>query len=211
MTVFLHIYEDDIKYFAIDKLNENLKTDVEAMDIDLTVFHSFPYATLQFNRVFIAENFPENNSHDTLLYAGNIFMHFNVMDIWNENYRVERVNVEGGVLNLKTNKEGSHNYDIFKERPNSLKSDKDFQFSLALMSLSDFDFSLHKELVQSAAKRHSLQKEFQLFLERLDNWNKNTGKQELTSALLANFSSTNVISLKVSRGADWVCRVRLAG
>ncbi|MCH2233488.1 MAG: AsmA-like C-terminal region-containing protein [Crocinitomicaceae bacterium] len=140
LTVILHIYEDDIKQFAIDKLNENLKTDVEVMDIDLTIFDSFPYATLQFNRVYIEEVFPEDNSHDTLFYAGNLYMHFNVMDLWNEDYNVERVNIENGLLNMKMNKEGANNFDILKSRKDSIKSDKDFQFSLELLHIEDFRF-----------------------------------------------------------------------
>ena len=137
VTVFLHIYEDDIKQFAIDKLNENLNTRVDVMDIDLTVFHSFPYATLQFNRVYIQDNFPDNSSSDTLFYADNLFMHFNVMNLINDDYTVERMSAENAVLNLKTNAKGDVNYNIVKKDSTQSQS-SNFDFSLELLSLKNF-------------------------------------------------------------------------
>ena len=78
VTVILHVYEDEIKQLAIDELNEHLKTKVDVQDIELSIFHDFPYASIQFKKVFVPDAFPEIESDDTLFYAEDMFFNFNV-------------------------------------------------------------------------------------------------------------------------------------
>ncbi len=142
VTVILYVYEDDIKQFAIEELNENLNTDIEVMDIELSVFHDFPYASLQFNKVFISDAFESYESEDTLLYAEQMFLNFSLLDIWNGDYKVKRLNLLNGELNLKTNSDGEINYDVLKKENDSIpKKESNFNFLLNLLTISDFDFN----------------------------------------------------------------------
>ena len=62
VTVLLHIYEDDIKQFAIDEINDHLKTDLEVQSIELSLFHDFPRASLEFKNVLIRDAFEKQES-----------------------------------------------------------------------------------------------------------------------------------------------------
>ena len=42
ITVIIHIYEDDIKQYAISELNSHLKTDVQVRNMEVSIFHDFP-------------------------------------------------------------------------------------------------------------------------------------------------------------------------
>lgn len=140
ITVLLYIYEDDIKQYAIDEINNHLKTDIEVKDIELSLFHDFPYASLQFEEVFISDAFEERESDDTLLYAENMFFNFSILDIWNGDYKVKRIRAENGQLNLKTDENGDFNYGIVREKEER-DSASNFKFMLELLKLNNIHFN----------------------------------------------------------------------
>ncbi|MEO9533746.1 MAG: AsmA-like C-terminal region-containing protein [Crocinitomicaceae bacterium] len=140
VTIILNVYEDDIKQYAIDELNEHLKTKVEVEDIELSIFHDFPSASIQFQKVFIPDAFPEIESDDTLFYAEDMFFNFNIMDIYSGNYEVKRISVHEGCLQMKTAENGERNYEILKEKESSSDDDK-FSFMLDLLAVENFKYS----------------------------------------------------------------------
>src|SRR5687768_9555989 len=78
VTVILHVYEDDIKQYAIDEINSHLKTDIEVRNIELSIFHDFPRASLEFNHVLIRDAFEDGSNDDTLLFSKRLFCTFNL-------------------------------------------------------------------------------------------------------------------------------------
>jgi hypothetical protein len=141
VTVILYVYEDEIKQYAIDELNEHLKTDVDVQNIELSFFHEFPYASIEFQRVFIPDAYPKIESEDTLFYADRMFFNFNIMDIYSGDYKVKRMSVHQGKLDLKTSAEGETNYDIIERRKDKKSKSKNFQFLLELLSVDQIDFN----------------------------------------------------------------------
>lgn len=139
VTVIFYVYEDEIKQYAIDELNEYLTTPVEVEDIELSFFHSFPSASIEFKNVFIADAYPELVSDDTLFHAQSMFFNFNIMDIYSGDYNVNRISIHDGGLQLKTTEDGQNNFNILK--PNDQKDDDDnFEFLLELLELENFRF-----------------------------------------------------------------------
>jgi hypothetical protein len=139
LTVILHVYEDDIKQYAIDELNEHLKTKVDVQDIELSIFHDFPYASIQFNKVFIPDAFPEIESDDTLFYAERMFFNFNLNDIFSGDYQIRRISAHNGQLSLKTSEDGQTNFDIIKKEDSTAAEDN-FELALELVQLENMDF-----------------------------------------------------------------------
>ncbi len=139
LTVFIYVYEDDIKQYAIDELNSYLNTDIEVQNIELSVWRDFPYASLQFEKVFIADAYTEIESEDTLLYAENIFLNFSLLDIWNGDYKVKRLRGSDASLNMRTLEDGDCNYDIIRDDKDS--SSENFRFMLELLALENIRFN----------------------------------------------------------------------
>lgn len=140
ITVILHIYEDDIKDYAISALNDQLTTDVQVENIEVSILHDFPNVSLQFENVFIRDAYKETESRDTLLFAEDMFFHFNVMNLFSGNYEVKHASVENGELNLITTASGDYNYDIIKPSDREKDSNEEFSFSMEMLQLKDFDF-----------------------------------------------------------------------
>ena len=115
VTVLLYVYEDDIKQYAIDELNSHLKTQFTAQDVELSFFHSFPQASIEFSDVFIADAYRTVQSEDTLFFAERMFFNFNIRDIYYGDYNVNRVSIHEGGLYLKTTESGEVNFDIVKD------------------------------------------------------------------------------------------------
>ena len=107
----VHFYEDEVKAFALEKINEGLKTEADVEKVDLTVFRQFPNASLAFSNVLIRETFPEA---DTLLHANKVYLEFSLWDLIRSNYVVKEVDINEAVLYLKRNKQGEDNYHFWK-------------------------------------------------------------------------------------------------
>lgn len=140
IVVILNVYEDDIKMFALSELNDQLTQKVEVEDIQLSILHDFPSASIEFSKVFIADAFEDIESEDTLFYADRMFFNFDVMDLYSGNYEINRISLHDGCLNMKTTEAGSQNYNILKKEKSEQPAD-DFELLLNLIELEDFRYS----------------------------------------------------------------------
>lgn len=146
-SIFLKVYEDDIEQYAVDEINKYLDVKVDVTDIDLSFLSNFPYVSLDFQKVLIRDNYKKTEGKDTLFYAKNLYLNFNVWDIWNNNYSVKRVGATKAVLKIKTTESGDKNYNILKPKKDSASDE--FDFAVKLFSLKDFRF----EYVNVASKQ----------------------------------------------------------
>lgn len=135
----LYLFKDEICGAVIKEVNKHLKAKVSVSEVDLTFWASFPNLSVDFNHVFIQDSYAQSTIKDTLLYSERIRLKFNPMDLWNEEYRVKKVQVYPGCVNLKVNKAGEVNYDIFK--PSEDTTSSAFKFELEKVLLEEVRFS----------------------------------------------------------------------
>ena len=133
-VALVFIYEDEVKSIIIGELNKNLKSEVKVdpKNIDLTFIKSFPKCALDFKDVLILEA-TEKKNRDTLIFAENILLMFNLKDLWNKNYTINKINVNGARCNLMVSKNGKPNYIFWKKGDG--KSDN-LHFALKDISLT---------------------------------------------------------------------------
>jgi len=132
---YILIYNDYGYYFNY------LNTEVEVQDIELSMLSNFPYASLDFQNVLIKDAYENIDSDDTLFYSKNLYLNFNVWDIWNEDYNVKNILAKDGVLKLKTTKNGGVNYLITKPSQDSVETNFNFQLNLLNVQNLRFEFS----------------------------------------------------------------------
>jgi hypothetical protein len=137
-TVLSKIYEDDIEQYAITEINKHIITEVKIRDIDFSILSNFPYASLNFQHVLIKDAYEKIESDDTLLYAKNLYLNFNILDIINEDYNVRNISIKEGILKIKTTSRGDVNYNITK--PSIDTSASNFTFALKQLSTEDLKF-----------------------------------------------------------------------
>lgn len=137
-TVLSKIYEDDIEQYAVNEINKHINTEVKIRDIDFSILSNFPYASLNFKHVLIRDAYEKIESDDTLLFAKNLYLNFNIIDIINENYSVRNISVKEGTLKLKTTSNGDVNYNITK--PSADTTTNNFTFALNQLSTKNLKF-----------------------------------------------------------------------
>lgn len=144
-TVLVYFYEDDIKQYAIDRLNKQLNAKVRVHSIELSLWDKFPYACLNFKGVLIndAHLDPKLNTSDTLLYAENMYLQFSVWDLMDGDYKVKKIESINGFLNLKVNEDGEGNFHFLK--PSEDSTETEFDFDLESVKLLNFRFQFHSK------------------------------------------------------------------
>ena len=131
ITLALYIFKDDIINYVVKEVNKNLNAKVSVSKIDLTFWASFPNLSVDFNHVFITDALPNSTNRDTLLYSELIRLKFNPIDAWNKKYKVKKIEVSPGTLQLKIDTTGKENYNILKETGEESTS----EFNLELKSV----------------------------------------------------------------------------
>ena len=144
ISLLLFIFKDEICGLVVHEVNKQLKSKVIVGEVDLSFWGSFPNLSVDFNEVFIKDSYVGATELDTLLYSDRIRLKFNPMDIWRENYTVHTVEVYPGTLKLKVNDEGLHNFDILKDKSDSVEAGG-FNLSLEDVELDNFHFSYINE------------------------------------------------------------------
>lgn len=132
------VYEDEVKSIIIGELNKNLKSEVKVdpKNIDLTFIKSFPKCALEFKDVLILEAI-EKKDRDTLIFAENIRLMFNLKDLWNKNYTINKINISGAQCNLGIDKKGKPNYIFWKKSEG--QSADNLNFALKDISLQSIN------------------------------------------------------------------------
>ncbi len=135
ISLVLYVFEDRIIKKVVEQVNTYLKEPVQVAQINLHFWRTFPQLSVAFDQVLIADPL---RSKDTLLQAEQISLRFNPFDLWNGNYQIEQITGFNGQLNLKDDRKGRANYDIFK--PTSSRTSA-FNLELETILLEQFKVS----------------------------------------------------------------------
>jgi len=140
----LYIFKDRIVGVVITEVNTYLKVPVSVSEVDLAFWGSFPNLSIDFKHVYIQDAYESVSYRDTLLYTERIRLKFNPLDIYNKNYHVKAFEISPGTLNLRINKDGAVNYDIFK--PSTDSTSEAFDLKLQKIKLDNVRFAYDNAL-----------------------------------------------------------------
>jgi len=118
---FAYLFKDKIIAASITEINKylNVKVDINPK-IELSLFEKFPQVAIEFSDVKIFESIPE--SKNLLGQAEKVYLTFNVKNILDGNYIINKLYIENGAFHLKVAKNGTTNYTILK--PDSSKQNQ---------------------------------------------------------------------------------------
>jgi len=139
LVTLLFVYEDEVKAAILTELNKHLKAEVKVdpKNIDLTILKTFPDCSIQFTDLLMLEALPVKN-RDTLLFAGQLNLHFNIRNLWNKKYEIEKIKLKDGIAKLRVLKNGKTNYVFWKESETKTVQQPDsFNFNLKLISIEN--------------------------------------------------------------------------
>jgi hypothetical protein len=136
------VFEDEVKSVAVKELNKKLRTEVriDPKDIDLTFISSFPKCAIKFSHITALEALKKKN-RDTLFYAGELDLLFNIKDLFNKKYIVKRLQLKDGWCYPQVDRSGKENYLVWESatgKAGAESSSDSLQFSLNDISISNF-------------------------------------------------------------------------
>lgn len=144
ISAAVYIYRDDICKLAINQINNQLNAKVSVSAVELSFWKTFPDLSIDFREVYVKDQYPSGEGSDTLLYADLIRCRFNPSDIWRENYQLKRLDIDEGLLYLKYNRKGEHNFHLLKSDSIASES-KQFKLNLEEIHVSNFRFRLKNQ------------------------------------------------------------------
>lgn len=145
LSAFVYYYQDEIEQRLLSELNKNLQTEVEVYgDIDLSVLARFPDISLKANDILIKGS--TGMEGDTLIRAGELYLITNIWDLWQQNWRIQEIEINDGVLNMVREKSGRINYQFVKpSEETDTTSVADFLLNIESATLANIQFYLLDE------------------------------------------------------------------
>ena len=112
-VAIVYFYQDSIKKFIVDQINKQLATEISVKKVDLSLFKKFPNVSLTFTDVTAKDAIISNNKGN-LLKADNVYLQFNIWDLFDKNYRIRKIEIQNAFINLIVFKNGTDNYHFWK-------------------------------------------------------------------------------------------------
>ena len=134
-----YIYEDEVKQFAISKINERTKSKIKVEKIELSFLKRFPMAALQFHNVEVME-VVKAGEPGILLKADDLYLKFNIIDLIQNKLVIKDVEIEKAILNLVVFEDGSDNFHVFKSTE---KKESNMLLELLQVSLNNSSVRYH--------------------------------------------------------------------
>ncbi|MGC6470728.1 MAG: AsmA-like C-terminal region-containing protein [Flavobacteriales bacterium] len=131
LASYIYYKQNDLEQLIIKEVNKQLQSEVSINDITFSVLKNFPYTSINLNGVTIIDAFNE----DTLCQVEDIDVKFNIIDIYNEDYTIQEIELDNGFVNIYYN-EGKANYIIWESSSDST-SDSDLELGLENISLKN--------------------------------------------------------------------------
>ena len=175
------VFESQLKDLVKKTMNDNLNAQVDFEDIDLSMFRSFPRATLVIEDLSIINNAPYKG--DTLALAEEVTLEMSVRELFkssDEPKQIDRLKLNNTYLNIQIDSLGQANYDIaIQDTTGTTSESKPFSLDLK-----------HYEINNSRLKYNDLSTKVSMEIENLQH--KGTGDFSLDRSQLDTYSEALV-------------------
>ncbi len=201
-----YLFQNQIKAKIAKAINENVDAKVAFNDADLSLFKSFPKATISVEKLSIINKAPFEG--DTLVAFDELNLKMSVMELFNsddEPMNIEGISSKNGLINIIFNKDGVGNYDIALKNKDKKDTGKSKPLALKIKGyeIENFKFKFTDEATKIKmvldSINHSGTGDFTNDILDLDT--KTTSKISLTMDKV-NYMNNVKISLDAILGID---------
>jgi len=112
LTISVFLFKDKIMNQFIREANKQLNTPVKIGKMDVSVWQNFPKLSILMKDVYVEDS---HAGQYPLLTAAEISFQLNLVDVWNEKYIIQGLQIKDSETNLKINAKGENNYTIAKK------------------------------------------------------------------------------------------------
>jgi len=177
------VFESQLKDLVKKTMNDNLNAQVDFKDIDLSMFRSFPEATLVIEDLSVINNEPFKG--DTLALGEEVTLEMSIKELFkgsDEPKKIDRLTLNNAFINIKVDSLGNANYDIAVQDTTTVSTNSESTpFSLDLK---------HYEINDSRVKYDDRSSKITLDVENLNH--EGTGDFSLDQSELDTYSEALV-------------------
>ncbi|MFB6258187.1 MAG: AsmA-like C-terminal region-containing protein [Flavobacteriales bacterium] len=131
-----HFYGDEVKDAVIGRLNQKLRMKVDVEKVDFSVLRKFPYASVGLSQVVLSKG------SDSLFHFQDVFLQFDLVDLFQGQKKIERISFENGDLRLPIDRNGKHPYQrIWKGKTEQKDSASRFELERVEWENVEFHYS----------------------------------------------------------------------
>lgn len=143
-----YLFKDTIQEKITKALNDNVDAKITFKNADLSLFSSFPKATISIEKLAVINKAPFEG--DTLVAFQELNLKMSVMELFNDAndpMKIEGVASKNGLINIIFNKEGVGNYDIAlkNKKQESADKSKPLAFKINNYEVENFKFRFTNE------------------------------------------------------------------
>ena len=144
LAVAPFIFKDKIKALVLKTINENVEANVAFEEVDLSLFKSFPNATVTIDKLSIINKAPFEG--DTLFYSGELNLKMSIKELFkgdNEPMNLQGFTSNDAKVTIIFNKDGLGNYDIaLKDQPETPATEsKPFALNIQEYTVNNMRFT----------------------------------------------------------------------
>lgn len=107
------VYRDDIIAKALDVLKQELTVPVSYEHVDVSIWTSFPLLAINFQKLEMGD---ASDHKKAFISVEQFSLAFNWIDAWKGNYHVHQLKLIGGEVNMRRDRLGRPNWDVFKKK-----------------------------------------------------------------------------------------------
>ncbi|WP_418264817.1 AsmA-like C-terminal region-containing protein [Flavobacterium faecale] len=138
-----YFFKDQIKAKIAQAINEKVDAKLSFKDADLSLFKSFPNATVTIDSLVIINKAPFEG--DTLVALGELNLKMSVKELFKEKseaINIQSINSKNGLINIIFNKDGIGNYDIAlkDDKPSDNKKSEPLSLKIQDYKIENFRF-----------------------------------------------------------------------
>lgn len=149
LFIFSKIFEDKIIAKAIEIINDKVAVPISVSEVNLSVFHSFPFLTVDLINVEIdsPKEFDPKHFADLdkthLASFNNVYISFNLKSVLSKSFDISRISLSKGSINILVNKKGLSNYQVFKTKDDHNEKNTEQSKELNLKSVQFDDITVN--------------------------------------------------------------------
>lgn len=116
LLVVAALAEDKIAKIAVEQVSESTSIPIQIEQIDFSLLHDFPYATLRCKNLLV--NSPSesgNGTQDTLAFLGKLFISVDAKPLLKSIFKVRKVEISNGSFYYKVDSLGLSNLDFLND------------------------------------------------------------------------------------------------
>lgn len=113
-----YFYSDKVEAIVTEALNKQLQRPVNFKNLEFSFFNKFPKASIEISSVEVQGLSSED---EPFIQADQLFLSFDLWTLLGEDIVINEISIENATVNVEVKKDGTVNYQIFKDAESSEK------------------------------------------------------------------------------------------